>query len=507
MASKISRRNFLKLLSGGGLLGASALLSGCGGEMKNAGGGGWLPDQYSQNGAWPATVRGRVAIAPHNPSIMRDDEKCILCGQCAEVCDKVMSVHNHYPLPITDGVACVHCGQCTLWCPSGAITERYDTDEVETALADESKFVVVQTAPATKVSLGEEFGLAPGSIVDGHQVAALKALGFDAVLDTCYSADLTIMEEAAEALHRLTVKKDELPHLTSCCPGWVKFCVYFYPELIKNLSTCKSPQGMMGATIKAYYAKKRGISPEKIVSVSIMPCTAKKFEAKREELTNNGLAGIDIVLTTRELANLIQKHRIDWNSLKPMEYDSILGESTGAGRIFGATGGVTEAAIRTLYYFATKERPPEELLNWQPVRGLQAVKEATVNVPSVGEAKVAVCHGLANARTLLDNIKANGSPWQFIEFMACPGGCIGGGGQPKSSAGNTPELRQARISAIYRADVGAPKRCSYENAEIQQVYTEFYGQPLSERAEEYLHTTFVNRHRTLFAEAEGGGKQ
>ena len=302
MAQKISRREFLKLASGTSLFGLGVLASGCASEQKDEGGDGWMPDQYQGRGDFPAHLKGRVAISPKNPSIMRDDEKCILCGQCIEACHNVIGVHGYYPLPLKDETACIGCGQCTMWCPTGAIHERPAVDQVEAALDDDSKFVVVQTAPATKVSLGEEFGMAPGSIVGGKQVAALRALGFDAVFDTCMSADMTIMEEASEALVRLTQKKDVLPHFTSCCPGWVRFCELFYPDLMKHLSTCKSPAAMMGATVKSYYAEKKGLDPKNIVTVSIMPCTAKKGEALRKELGHDDMQDVDYVLTTRELA-------------------------------------------------------------------------------------------------------------------------------------------------------------------------------------------------------------
>jgi len=497
MSNNLSRRKFLKVVAGSGLVGFGAMVTGCKGDSPD--GRGWIPDQYQGKGDFPVNLKGRVAIAASNPSIERDDEKCILCGQCIEACQNVMAVYGNYPLPLKMEVACVNCGQCAMWCPSGAITEKRSIREVAAALDDESKFVVVQTAPATKVSLGEEFGMEPGSIVNEKQVGALKALGFDAVFDTCFSADLTIMEEASEFVHRLTSAKDEIPHLTSCCPGWVKYCEYFYPELMHNLSTCKSPQSMLGAVIKSYYAQKNNLKPENIVSVSIMPCTAKKFEAARGEMEVDGQRDTDLVLTTRELAVLLKHRGIDLNTVPDAQYDSILGESTGAGRIFGATGGVTEAAVRTAYFMVTGSNPPAALLNWQPVRGLTAVKEAAADIPGAGTVNIAVCHGLKNARELLDGIKKQGSSkWQFIEFMACPGGCIGGGGQPKSTVAAQPEARLKRIAAIYREDVNAPKRCSHENSEIQAVYKEFFGSPLSEKAEKYLHTTYTNRHDRLF---------
>ena len=499
MARKISRRDFLKLASGTSLFGLGVLASGCASEQKDEGGDGWMPDQYQGRGDFPAHLKGRVAISPKNPSIMRDDEKCILCGQCIEACHNVIGVHGYYPLPLKDETACIGCGQCTMWCPTGAIHERPAVDQVEAALDDDSKFVVVQTAPATKVSLGEEFGMAPGSIVGGKQVAALRALGFDAVFDTCMSADMTIMEEASEALVRLTQKKDVLPHFTSCCPGWVRFCELFYPDLMKHLSTCKSPAAMMGATVKSYYAEKKGLDPKNIVTVSIMPCTAKKGEALRKELGHDDMQDVDYVLTTRELARLLKKKGIDFESLDNADYDSILGESSGAGRIFGATGGVAEASVRSLYYFATHQAPPANLLEWKAVRGLTSVKEAQASVPGVGTVSVAVVNGMASGRKVLDAIRAGqGSRWQFIEFMACPGGCIGGGGQPKSQFASSEDMRQRRIAALYQEDRGAKKRASHENAEIQTLYKEFYGQPLSERAEKYLHTSFVDQSEKIF---------
>lgn len=509
MGSKgISRRNFFKLLGGAGLFGTGILASGCSG--KTAGGKGWMPSQYEGTGNWPAKVKGRIAIADDNPSIARDDAKCVLCGQCIEVCKNVMSVYGSYELPLKKEIPCVNCGQCSLWCPTGAITEKYEISEVEKALEDPDKFVLVQTAPATKVALGEEFNLPPGSIVEKKQVAALKALGFNAVLDTCFSADLTIMEEAAEVLYRLKGQTKALPQFTSCCPGWVKFCEYYYPELLGHLSSCKSPQQMLGAVAKTYYAKAKGISPEKIVSVAIMPCTAKKAEARRTEMNAGGQAAgnslmmdVDYVLTTRELARLLKKKQVDILRLEEQEYDSLLGESTGAGKIFGATGGVTEAAVRTLYYYVTKQNPPEALLNWQAVRGLQGVKEAEAAIPGFGTVKVAVCHGLKNAREVLNRVEKKDSPWQFIEFMACPGGCIGGGGQPKSAVPPTDDIRKARIGSLYQLDAEkSKKRLSYENTEIQVLYKEFLGEPLSEQAERLLHTKYEDKSKLLPMERE-----
>lgn len=507
-SNKLSRRNFLKLVGGAGLFGTGILAAGCSG--KTAGGKGWIPSQYEGTGNWQAQVKGRIAIASSNVSIERNDSKCILCGQCIEVCKKVMSVYGSYELPLKKDIPCVNCGQCSLWCPTGAITEKNNITDVVKALEDQNKYVIVQTAPATKVALGEEFGMEPGSIVEGKQVAALRALGFDAVLDTCFSADLTIMEEAAEVLYRLKNVQNTLPQFTSCCPGWVKFCEYYYPDLLEHMSSCKSPQQMLGAVAKTYYATKMGINPANIVSVAIMPCTAKKAEAKRSEMNASGkeignehMMDVDLVLTTRELVRLIKLKQIDMTNLDNQEYDSILGESTGAGKIFGVTGGVTEAAVRTLYYYATKENPPASLLNWQEVRGLKGVKEATVDVPGFGTVKVAVCHGLKNARVILKQVREKKSPWQFIEFMACPGGCIGGGGQPKSAVPPTDDVRTARIASLYKMDAQqSKKRLSYQNDEINTLYKEFFQEPLSEKAEHLLHTHYQDKSNLFTAKKD-----
>jgi iron-only hydrogenase group A len=502
MTKKVTRRNFFKLIGGFSLAGSAAALSGCANEP--VGGKGWIPGQYRTAANWPVQVRGRVPLDLNNPSIVRDDRKCILCGQCLQVCRDVQTVYGYYELPLKNDITCIHCGLCAMWCPTGAITERDDIAKVEAALADGGIHVVVQTAPATKVSLGEEFGLPAGSIVDGKQVAALKKLGFDAVFDTCFSADLTIMEEASELLVRLNQAR-KIPLFTSCCPGWVKFCEYYYPGYTEHLSTAKSPQQMLGAMAKTYYARRKGLSPDKIVSVAVMPCTAKKYECQRPEMNSAGtimgtpeLKDVDIVLTTRELARLIKKNRLDLNHLPEQGYDRLLGESTGAGVIFGATGGVTEAALRTAYYLATKRQPPENLLEWSPVRGLKGIKQAEAVVPGLGAVQVAVCHGLNNARSVMEQVRQGDAPWQFIEFMACPGGCIGGGGQPRTALPPTDDIRKARIAALHKFDSSkSTKRSSYENKEIQEIYDKYLEHPLSHKAEQLLHTSFTDRSHLL----------
>ncbi|SHE29640.1 [FeFe] hydrogenase, group A [Desulforamulus putei] len=513
----VSRRGFLKMLGGVSLTGVAASIAGC--SQDPAGGKGWLPQQYQVASSWPVQVKGRIPIDPNNPSIVRDDKKCILCGQCIEACERVQTVYGYYETPIKDDITCVNCGQCTLWCPTAAITERDEIDKVVRALEDKNLHVVVQTAPATRVALGEEFGLPPGSIVEGKQVAALKKLGFDAVFDTNFTADLTIMEEGTELVRRVAgdlkgVKP--LPQFTSCSPGWVKFCEYFYPDLLEHMSSCKSPQQMLGALVKTYYAKEKGIDPEKIFSVSIMPCTAKKYECNRPEMNDAGkhvgkekLRDVDVVLTTRELARLIKMKGIDLTKLEDAQYDPLMGESTGAAVIFGATGGVMEAAVRSAYFLITKQNPPEALLNLTPVRGLQGVKEASLEIPGVGQVNVAISHGLSNARKLLDQLredKKQGKPprYHFIEFMSCPGGCISGGGQPRTSLPPSDQVRQARLNSIYQIDAKIyKKRLSHENQEVAMLYQKFLEKPNSHLAEELLHTEYVDRSKTLTAKKNG----
>lgn len=506
---KVSRRSFLKLVGGASLVGVSLGLTGCGKPItadRAAGGTGWMPTQYNAPGSWPTQVKGRIAIDPLNPSITRDDQKCILCGQCIEVCQNTQTVYGNYELPIKKDLVCINCGQCIHWCPSGAITEVDEIDKVLKALADPELHVVVQTAPATRIGLGEEFGLPVGTNVEGKQVAALKKLGFDAVFDTLFTADLTIMEEGTELVKRVKGEVPyPLPQFTSCCPGWINFVELFYPDLIKNLSTAKSPQQMAGALIKTYYAEEKEIDPRKIFSVSIMPCTAKKFECQRPEMDSASkhfkddtiTADVDVVLTTRELSRMIKKAGIDFHALADEKYDNLMGQSTGAAIIFGASGGVMEAAVRSAWFLITGEQPPNALWTLTPVRGLEGIKEATLNIPGVGDVTVAVVHGLGNARQLMDRVRAGDAPWQFIEVMACPGGCQNGGGQPRASFPPSNEVKATRTKTLYDMDSDYAIRNSHDNPEISQIYSSYLGKPMSELAYDLLHTHYESRANAL----------
>lgn len=469
-----------------------------------------------------------IDLVPHknyhldnmSPSIMKDDSKCIRCQRCVRTCEELqgvnaltvaykgdqMKISTFFEKPMND-VVCTNCGQCINHCPTGALVERNYIEEVWDAIADTSKHVIVQTAPAVRVGLGEELGFKSGQRVTGKMVAALKRLGFDAVMDTDFTADLTIMEEGTELLTRLKealVDKNEnikLPLATSCSPGWIKYIEHLYPDHLDHLSTCKSPQQMFGALAKTYYAKARNLDPEKIVSVSIMPCTAKKFEAKRPEMHDSGFRDVDYVLTTRELAIMIKQAGIDFMKLDEMHYDRLMGESTGAAVIFGSTGGVMEAALRTAYELVTGRDVPFENLNIMAVRGWEGVREASVKIEKPKkewafldgvELKCAVAHGLVNARKVMDSIISGKADYHFVEFMACPGGCLGGGGQPIPTS---PEIRQKRAQAIYAEDEGMPIRKSHLNPEIVKIYKDFLGSPLSEKSHHLLHTHYTARNR------------
>ncbi|NLC52637.1 MAG: 4Fe-4S binding protein [Firmicutes bacterium] len=445
---------------------------------------------------WPEQPKDESTAA-----LVRDPDKCILCRRCVEVCHNVQGVGaiaaanrgiDTQILPATsvdlNDVACVLCGQCSLVCPVGAIYEQDHTEQVWAALADPDKHVVVQTAPAIRVSIGEEFGMEPGQVTTGQLVAALRRLGFDRVFDTDFTADLTIIEEGHELIERLS-KGGTLPMITSCSPGWIKFIEHFYPEYLDHLSTCKSPQQMFGALAKTYYAEKAGLDPKDIYVVSIMPCTAKKFECGRPEMSASGYPDVDAVLTTRELGKMLRQAGIDFNQLPEEEYDAPFGITTGAGVIFGASGGVMEAALRTVYEVVTKETLPS--VDFTAVRGIEGIKEAEIDLKGT-KVKVAVANGLGNARQLMELIKAGKADYHFIEIMCCPGGCIGGGGQP---IGTTNAIREKRIEAIYEADRGLPLRKSHENPAVKTLYEEFLGEPLGEKSHQLLHTQYTKREK------------
>ena len=458
------------------------------------------------------------SIDRSSPSFVKDDSKCIRCQRCVRTCSelqyisaiavsnkgahqKISSFHNR---PMSN-VVCTNCGQCVNRCPTGALVEKTYIDQVWDAIYDPEKHVVVQTAPAVRVALGEDLGYDPGERVTGKMVNALRQLGFDSVLDTDFTADLTIMEEGTELLVRLKKalvdgdKKISLPMFTSCSPGWIKFIEHKYPEFLPNLSTCKSPQQMFGALAKTFYAQKRNIDPSSIVSVSIMPCTAKKFEADRPEMRASGFKDVDFVLTTRELAIMIKQAGIDFRNISEAKYDSIMGDSTGAGVIFGATGGVMEAALRTAYEIITGREVPFGNLNITPVRGMEGVKEATIKIEGCvdawkflegAELKVAIAHGLVNANKIMKLVKEGKSPYHFIEVMACPGGCIGGGGQPIPT---NMQIRANRMKAIYSEDEHMVLRKSHQNPEVIAIYKEFLDEPNSHKSHRLLHTHYVER--------------
>lgn len=451
----------------------------------------------------------RVAIEPDNPAIQRLEFKCIKCGSCKMVCTNEIGVCGTYDLKQTGDVPiCIHCGQCANVCPADSITEKIEAYHVLEAINDPNKIVIVNTSPSVRVALGEEFGMSDGSFVEGKMVALLRKLGVDYVLDTAFAADMTILEEASELLERVTKGNKPLPQFTSCCPAWVKFVETYYPEMTPHLSSAKSPIGMQGPTVKTYFAKKMGLEPTQIVNVALTPCTAKKFEIRREEMCAagkylgiDGLRDMDYVITTRELAMLAKDAEIDFAALEDAAYDSLMGEASGAAKIFGNTGGVMEAAVRTAYAYATQKPVPEKLFELEPVRGLDGIKEASVDIDGL-TVKIAVVYGTANARKLLERIKAGKADYHFVEVMTCPGGCIGGGGQPKDREYKGDALRGKRIDSLYRADAAMQLRLSHENQELQKLYKEFYGRPLSELAEKMLHTSYTDRSGDLGAKEE-----
>ena len=439
-------------------------------------------------------------------SVYRDMDKCVMCRRCETMCNQIQSVgalsaiNRGFPAVVSPAfesdlgeTSCVNCGQCVQVCPVGALTLVDNVSDVMKALADPTKTVVVQTAPAVRVALGEEFGMDPGTIVTGKMAAALRRIGFDYVFDTDWSADLTIMEEGTELLHRvakvLNGEKVAMPQFTSCCPAWIMFMEKNFPDLLDNLSTAKSPQQMFGPVAKNFFAKKIGVKREDMVVVSVMPCLAKKSEVARDEFKVNGDPDVNFSISTRELAHLIKQFNIDLNQLPEEDFDSPLGESTGAAVIFGATGGVMEAALRTAYEVHTKKTLPR--IDFEEVRGLDGVKTATVDFDGL-PVKVAICHTLSNARAMMEEVR-NGNPrgFHFIEVMACPGGCIGGAGQPYHH-GNSDIIRK-RMEAIYREDAGKPIRKSHENPDIIAIYKEYYGEPCGHLSHEQLHTHYIDR--------------
>lgn len=448
------------------------------------------------NRTWPSEPHEAHPLVTM-PGFVRDEDLCLLCGRCVQTCSDIQTVHalsivgrGHRSRVAFDTDLCVNCGQCIHACPVAALRDNPTwVDQTRRALSDPTKHVVLQIAPAVRVALGEEFGMPPGVNIIGKLYAAARMLGFDMIGDTNFTADLTILEEGTELITRIT-KGGVLPQITTCSPGWIKFLEQEYPDLIPHASTCKSPQQMFGALAKTYYAKERGIDPTRIVVVSVMPCTAKHFEAARPEMTASGERDVDYVLTTREFGRMIREAGIDLPALSDQNADSILGTYTGAGTIFGTTGGVMEAALRTAYEVITGTTLAK--VDFKPLRTFDGIKEATVMVGEL-PVRVAVAHGLGNARVLLDQIRNGKSPYHFIEIMTCPGGCVGGGGQPRTFV---MQRREMRAKGLFSEDKSLPLRKSHDNPDVKAIYENFLGAPNSHLAHELLHTTYINRRKS-----------
>ncbi|MBQ4109823.1 MAG: iron hydrogenase small subunit [Clostridia bacterium] len=462
-----------------------------------------LAEEFGLNELTYEGERSVFEIDNQSTSIVRDNNKCILCRRCIAACDKqaikviqakergfITNIGAAFDISMAEA-PCIYCGQCITACPTGALTERDDTGKVWAAIQDSTKHVVFQTAPAVRAALGEEFGLPIGTPVTGKMVTAIKELGADRAFDTDTGADLTIMEEGTEFINRFT-KGENLPLITSCSPGWVKFCEHYYPEFTDNLSSCKSPMEMFGAVLKTYYCEKNNIDPKDLYVVAVMPCTSKKFEASREEMGRDGIKDIDASITTRELAKMIKSAGIDFNALEESHFDQPFGDATGAAVIFGATGGVMEAALRTVSEILTGKEL--ESVDFEAVRGTEGIKEATLNLAGK-DVRIAVINGTANARKVLDDMKAGIVKYDFIEIMACPGGCVNGGGQPirdaKCWADN--DIKALRAKALYEEDKNAPLRKSHLNPTIDLLYKDFFGEPNSHKAHELLHTKYTKR--------------
>ena len=446
----------------------------------------------------------RVPIECDNPSIQRDEEKCIKCGQCKNICQDYIGVHGTYSLEETsDKAICINCGQCANACPVWSIHETYEYPFIQEEMKNPNKIIIFNTSPSVRIALGEEFGIEDGTFVEGKMIALLRKLGAKYVLDTNFSADLTILEEGTELIRRLTNETKPLPQFTSCCPAWVKYLEIYHPEMRNHLSTAKSPIGMQGPTVKTYFAKKMNLDPTQIINIAVTPCTAKKYEIKREEMCDAGkylgidnMRDMDYVITTRELAKWAKEENIDFTSLKDSKFDSLMGEASGAGVIFGNSGGVMEAALRTAYEIMTGESAPINLLTYTPVRGLDDVKEASVDMNGI-TVNIAVIFGTKNASQFIEKMKTADKKYHFVEVMTCPGGCIGGGGQPKDTKYQGDLLRAKRIAGLYNRDQSMNLRKSHDNPEIQQLYKDFYQEPMSDLAENMLHTTYIDRSNEL----------